>query len=174
MYGYSFTPNIDAYPHPWTERQIQRENDNTLLALVDGIHARLSQPDGFSGTGRGGDMLSTGKTIAMILEERGVPIPRFRIRGSAPMLATMFQDTSSGYRMQQPQQSDIFRFRTPSPRRIIHSASPRPAHTLVQAPERPARLHVYDRWGNLTESRDETEDEKKDREYEEWKKTNPQ
>ncbi|RYO30424.1 hypothetical protein AA0111_g5541 [Alternaria arborescens] len=46
--------------------------------------------------------------------------------------------------------------------------TPQPAAPLMQ-PELPKRLRFRDQWGNIVEERDETEQEKSDREFQEWK-----
>ncbi|KAG9193361.1 hypothetical protein G6011_03396 [Alternaria panax] len=46
--------------------------------------------------------------------------------------------------------------------------APLPAAALP-APELPKRIRFRDQWGNIVEERDETEQEKSDREFKEWK-----
>jgi hypothetical protein len=142
-----------TFPHPWSMLMIRGQSDSHLIAVYNEISEAFRMGTlALYSSGERRRIRETRERIKSVLLGRGTP---GYVPDSAPTVGLPFDFTTPQLPAGGPQV--IITMNTPQ----------RP--TREPLPERPAQLHIYDDYGRLVEIRDETENEKKDREYEIWR-----
>jgi hypothetical protein len=136
--------NIFTFEHPWRQSQIDGCSTEDLIAVHQEIAHALTTTGSFPDF----DKRTTAARIERVLLTRGMT----NVGGSFITRVSSINLTA----LTRPQAVIVM---TDAPQRPTREPSP----------ERPAQLHIYDDYGTLMEIRDETEKEKKDREYEIWR-----
>ncbi|KAL1799211.1 hypothetical protein ACET3X_003248 [Alternaria dauci] len=182
----SYHPFLSTWEHPWSLTILDTFSDYELRNYYELINDAIKHGDVSILTMS--DMRVTQRRIKRALEARNVPIINlwdswdydlgsvrgvrgvgFLRRGSPDIIIrpTVEQRVIN---IPAPQPSITFQtIEAPSPNITYKTIqAPQPA-ALPQQPELPKRIRIRDQWGHIVEERNETEQEKSDREFEEWK-----
>ena len=162
----SLGSSLDLRLHPWDYLYISGHSDAELINIYGQIDRELR--NGRPGLFLSNNLRNTQARIRRILEQRGISTTNMSLGFTLGSVSTL-QDLSPGFIIGQPIQQGVVNIPAPQPNITFQTIpAPQPA-ALLPTPELPKRIRVRDQWGNIVEEHDETEQEKNDREYEEWK-----
>ncbi|CAI9628561.1 unnamed protein product [Alternaria burnsii] len=176
-------PSIFHWEHPWGLEQLGSCSSSELRSVYDQIERALH--NGGILPGLESDVRLTQRRIRRVLQGRDLLGPntldawynRLEDSGDLGFLHRASPDFVIGQTVQQrvinlpalQPNIAIQTIQAPSPNITFQTMQPPQPVAPLMRPELPKRLRFRDQWGNIVEERDETEQEKSDREYQEWK-----
>lgn len=179
----SYSPSVFHWEHPWDLEHLGSCSSSELRSVYNQIDRAFN--NGGIPSGLLSDVRLTQRRIRRVLQGRDLlgsnMLDAWNIRledsGDLGFLRRASPDFVIGQTVQQrvinlpalQPNIAIQTIQAPSPNITFQTMqTPQPAASLMQ-PELPKRLRFRDQWGNIVEERDETEQEKSDREFQEWK-----
>jgi hypothetical protein len=162
--------------HPWDDSVIDRYSTAELLDIYDQIITELRFGLPFNRL----KMQETRENILRALRRQGHAPLDLSVGFTLGSMGAL-QGRSPGFVIGQPVQERFFSLTAPQPKITLQAVAapqpnisfqtipaPQPA-ALPPAPKPPAQIQIFDQSGRLIEIRNETEQEKEDRAFEEWK-----
>jgi hypothetical protein len=152
------------HPHPWSLREVRACLDGDLINMHNEMGLAIAASPILSF-----DIVPVRQTrdkIQRVLLERGIDMNIGLTLGGMGTL----QSVSPNFVIEQPAQQRIFSLPASRPN-ITYQTIPIPQPTVsLPAPELPRQIITRDAFGNIVGVRNETEQEKDNREYEAWKR----